>query len=220
MRCRWATRAGLTALLAWTAIASGHGDAPDMAMDYGRGRIVGMKGRIEWESMLHGDGLDGWEATDTQTWSRDGDAILSDAGGREHENQLAQGDSTWDHYEFKVQGTLVKGANLQILFGLSDDSQEFYMLDFLSAWKALSISKFVRGKPGVEKLDVVNFVAERGREYDIVIAVRGRSVTSYIDGHLVNRVTLEANPRGKVALATWGKQSAARFRDPKIRHYY
>ena len=73
---------------------------------------------------------------------------------------------------------------------------------------------------GGRELDVVNHAFEHEREYDIVLAVRGRSVTSYIDGALVNRVTLQEDPEGPIGLALWGRQSEVRFRDHKIRHYY
>ena len=45
-------------------------------------------------------------------------------------------------------------------------------------------------------------------------------MTSYIDGKLVNRVTLPESPTGGIGLAVWGHHTVARFRDPKVRHYY
>ncbi|MDE3259696.1 MAG: DUF1080 domain-containing protein [Gemmatimonadota bacterium] len=186
--------------------------------DYGRARIGGMKGRITWESMLYGEGLEGWKPGKEAVWSREGDTIIAQAAGKDGATRLVQGDSTWSHYEFKVQVTRVKGANVQIRFGITDESRE-YMVDYLGGWKALAISTYERGKRGVTKLDVVNFVLERGREFDLVLAVRGHSVTTYVDGKLVNRLTLESNPKGAVGLGTWGRHAVARFRDPRIRHY-
>lgn len=197
------------------AFASDRLDSED---DYGRARIGGMKGRITWQAMLQGDGLEGWRPGDAGVWSREGDAVIANAGGRDSATRLVWADSTWSHYEFKVQVTRVKGANVQIRFGITDESRE-YMVDYLGGWKALAISTYERGKRGVTKLDVVNLVLERGREYDLVLAVRGHSVTTYVDGRLVNRLTLEANPKGAVALGTWGRHAVARFRDPKIRLY-
>lgn len=186
--------------------------------DYGRARIGGMKGRITWESMLQGEGLEGWTPGDEKVWSRDGDAVIAIAGGRDNATRLVKGDSTWSHYEFKVQVIRVNGANVQIRFGITQESRE-YMVDYLGGWKAMAISTYERGKRGVTKLDVVNLVLEPGREYDLVLAVRGHSVTTYVDGRLVNRLTLESNPKGAVALGTWGRHAVARFRDPKIRLY-
>lgn len=190
----------------------------DSGGDYGRARIGGMKGRIAWESMLQGEGLEGWTPGDKRVWSREGDTVIAKAGGQDSATRLVKGGGTWSHYEFKVQITRVKGANVQIRFGITDQSRE-YMVDYLGGWKALAISTYERGKRGVTKLDVVNLVLERGREYDLVLAVRGHSVTTYVDGRLVNRLTLESNPKGAVALGTWGRHAVARFRDPKIRLY-
>lgn len=186
--------------------------------DYGRGRIGGMTGWIHWESMLTGDGLEGWRPGDEKVWSREGDTVIANAGMRGGATRLLKGDSTWSHYEFKVQVTRVRGANLQVRFGITDERRE-YMVDYLGGWKALAISTYERGRRGVTKLDVVNLVLELGREYDLVLAVRGRSVTTYVNGELVNRLTLATNPNGAVALGTWGRRAVARFRDPKIRHY-
>jgi hypothetical protein len=45
-------------------------------------------------------------------------------------------------------------------------------------------------------------------------------VTTYIDGVLVNRLTLDDDPEGGIGLAIWGRNTEAWFRDPKIRQYY
>ena len=188
--------------------------------DYGRAKIGGMHGAIKWESMLHGDGLEGWKPDDERIWSREGDTVILDAAGLSSSSRLVQGDSTWSHYEFKVQVTLVHAANIQIRFGITEDSRE-YMIDYLGGWKAMAISTYLRDKRGsVNKLDVVNCVLHPKQEYDLVLAVRGRSVTTYVDGNLINRITLDENPKGAVALGTWGHRAIVRFKDPKIRHYH
>ena len=78
--------------------------------------------------------------------------------------------------------------------------------------------RFDKGKGGT-KLDVVNCVLEGGQEYDIVLAVRGNSVTSYVNGMLTNRLTLPENPAGGIELALWGSSTTVRFRDPRVRHF-
>ena len=208
----------LTYFLLSVTSPSAADEQPGSEGDYGRARIGGMTGRIKWESMLRDDGLEGWKPGNEAVWSRKGDSIIAKAGGQDAATRLVQGDNSWSHYEFKVQVTRVRGANVQIRFGITDESRE-YMVDYLGGWKALAISTYERGKRGVTKLDVVNLILERGREYDLVLAVRGRSVTTYVNGKLVNRLTLETNPKGAVALGTWGHRAVARFRDPKIRHY-
>jgi len=187
--------------------------------DYGRAHIGGMRGHIEWESLLHGDGLDGWASREEGAWSRQGDAIVVSSGQNRH-TSLSQGDTTWVNYELKIGATFVKGSNLQIQFRRSADGRDYYFLDFLSGWKAISVTKKVGGVPGVTKLDVMNYPFEYGREYDIVIAVRGESIHTYIDGQLINRLTHDFRRRGGIALATWGRNTIVRYRDPKIRHYH
>lgn len=188
--------------------------------DYGRAHIGGGNGPIEWVSLLGGVGLDGWEAVDSApgAWTREGDVIVADASGQEAA-RLTIGDETWDHYELSVQitpGTSVSA--LEIHFGVPADGSGFYSLNYLAGWKAMVIHRFDKGKGGT-KLDVVNCVLEGGREYDIVLAVRGNSVTSYVDGTLINRLTLPQNPAGGIELALWGRSTTARFRNPQVRHY-
>ena len=214
MKSVWKTWGGVLLLLPLVAAVAADGD------DYGRSHIGGSRGPIEWESLLAGDGLAGWQAVDSaaSAWSREDDTIVVDAGGQES-SRLATGDSSWAQYELKVQVTPgMRVSSLEIHFGCVSGGDALYSLNYLAGWKAMAISRFEKGV-GATKLDVVNTVLEGGQEYDIVLAVRGRSVTSYIDGVLVNRLTLPAPPRGGIELATWGRSTTARFRDPKIRHY-
>jgi hypothetical protein len=67
----------------------------------------------------------------------------------------------------------------------------------------------------MQKLSVVNFPIEAGREYDVQIAARGQSLTSYIDGKLLNQVTDSSHPSGPIALNVWESKTA--FRDPRVR---
>lgn len=216
---RMASLAGLclTALLSWVLPAAGDEDPEN---DYGRAQIGGNRGPIRWESLLHGDGLEGWRTPDAPgpppVWSRDGDALVRAADGA-HPPRIVQGDSTWVQYELKVQGTQVRAGTIEVLFGISEDGKEFYSLNYLSGWKALAISR--RDENGFTKLDVVNLIMHWGHECDIVLAVRGRSITSYVDGELVNRLTVDEPVNGAVGFVTWGKRAHGRFRDPKIRHY-
>jgi|GEM_PF-2976092 hypothetical protein len=167
-------------------------EKPGPENDYGRANIGGSQGTIKWESLLHGEGLKGWEAQEkpwtANAWSRKGDTIIADlTEGRRA--LLIQGNATWKSYEIKVQATLEKGSALQIHFSVSEDRKSSYHFATLTGWKAIAIIK-----QDHTKLDVANFIFERGREYDIVIAVRGNSITSYIDGKLINRLTLPTPP--------------------------
>ena len=199
---------------------SATGETPSLENDYGRADI----GK-PWESMMASQGLAGWHASEApfspSVWRREGDAIIADTG-QANRGRLVQGDGTWAAYEFKVQATIQKGfIGPQLVFGISDDGASSHFLTYLAGWKTMVIVRRNEETHEDVKLDVVDFVMDPGREYDIVLKVRDHSVTSYVDGVLVNRLTLAEEPRGAVGLAVWGNNhSVVRFRDPKIRHYY
>ena len=100
-----------------------HAEEPGPEKDYGRTGLRGLRGNIEWESLLHGDGLEGWKATgpEEDAWSRDGDTIVSKTGDEGHATRLVYKDQTWKNYELKVQATFVKGSNLINPFRISED---------------------------------------------------------------------------------------------------
>ena len=196
---------------------------PSFENDYGRAEIGGSQGPIVWESLLRGDGLAGWEVGEAPwtptAWSRDGDTLIADVGDG-HQARLVQGDTSWWSYEYKVQTTILKGNALQLHFSISEDRHEFYFLACLMGWKASALIKQHGKDEGDTKLDVDNFSMEYDREYDMVVAVRGNSMVCYIDGKAVNRLSVATQPMGGVGMAVMGNGAIARFRDPKIRHYF
>ena len=172
---------------------------------------------FRWESLLPDPDLDGWHESgapwSTGTWLREGKTVTgqkSDDG----KARITQGDSTWKNYLLSVNATPIEGQ-LQIHFRMSNDGKSFYMLDF---WTPHSVAISMRGPDGIVWLDVVEYPTEIGREYEIVIAARGRSLTSYIDGKLVNRVTDDTFSSGGIGFNLWHGASA-RFRNPRIRRY-
>ncbi len=173
----------------------------------------------EWGPLLHGTGLDGWLDSDSPwtpgTWIREGESVKGQRSG-DGKARITQGDSSWTNYHFSVNATPLEGQ-LQIHFRVSNDGQAFYMLDF---WTPLSVALSKRGPDtkGVVWLDVVDFLTELGREYEIVIAARGQSLTTYIDGKLVNRLTDDTCSSGGIGFNLWHSASA-RFGNPRIRHY-
>ncbi len=214
MSFAWMTGIALMGLVAMVAFAGAEEPGPEN--DYGRTDMGGSQGVIKWESLLVGEGLDGWDVNgDPWTpaaWSREGDTIMADAGGG-YRARIVKGDETWRSFELKVQMTIVKGGSAQLWFNIHDN-QDYHFAPLLG-WQTAAIMA-----PDHTKLDVVNHVFERDHEYDVVLAVRGNSITTYIDGRLVNRLTLDTAPKGGIGLAVWGHNSVARFRDPKIRHYF
>lgn len=189
--------------------------------DYGRAVIADMRGVIHWQKLLGGKGLEGWRDGSpmrregeqlASAWERSGEAIIGTDTHGEGE-RLLTGDASWQDYEFSVLITPMEGGNAQVLFRVSEDRRHFYVFDMLLGWKALAISKV--DDRGLQKLSVVNFPVEHNREYDVLIAAREASLTTYIDGNLMNQTTDFEYRGGPVALNVW--QSKTAFRDPRIR---
>lgn len=190
--------------------------------DYGRAVIEGMRGVIHWKRLLQEKGLEGWtpgnpdrsegEALE-EVWKRSGGAIVGEDVDQSDGERLLIGEASWKDYEFSLLITPISGGNAQVQFRISEDKQCYYMLDLLLGWQAIAISKV--DQRGLQKLSVVNFPIELGREYDVQIAVREASLTSYVDGQLINQVTDFSYRAGPIALTVWLSKTA--FRDPRIR---
>lgn len=176
-------------------------------MDYRR-EIWGMDEPACWKPLLPASGLDGLDLKGA--WSREWDTVSCAAGAEGA--HLLFGASDWRDYELQVAVVPEAGGNVQIPFRLTDDGQQGYLLDLLLGWQAVAISRLGRG---VEKLSVVNHELQRGREYHVELAVRGCSLTSYIDGSLVNQVTAFDFASGRFALKVWNAKT--RFRNPVYR---
>ena len=164
---------------------------------------------IEWVGDIHGF----VRQTDPPIWSREGNTVVVSSPDRNVWPKLLCGDTAWESYELKVRATLIQGSNLYINFRESDEGH--YQFGFLPGAQAMGIAKI--GPEGLTKLDLVNYVVEKGKDYNISVAVRHHSITSYVDGKLVNRVTDGTYPRGRVGFGVGGKNAIARFRDPQIR---
>jgi len=190
--------------------------------DYGRAVIEGMRGVIHWKKLLEKEGLAGWRSGNplrsegsrlAEVWSRSGEAIIGedmDGCGE----RLIVGDASWKDYEFSVLVTPLSGGNAQVQFRLSEDGKRYYMFDMLLGLQAIAVS-MASGDGALRKLSVVNAPLELGREYDVLIAARDASLTTYLDGQLVNQVTDMSYHSGPVVLSVW--QSKTAFRDPRIR---
>lgn len=87
------------------------------------------------------------------------------------------------------------------------------MVDFLFGWQALGVSR--RDSRGLRKLSVVNLEMSRLQEMRVEIAIRELSITTYVDGRLINQATDESFQAGPMAFAAWEAQ--ARFSQPEFR---
>ena len=80
-------------------------------------------------------------------------------------------------------------------------------------WRVVQVAR--ARSHALERLSVVDFPTEHGREYHLRVAARGASITTYVDGKLVNQVTDFEMKRGKLGLLAW--HSVTRFRAPRYR---
>ena len=67
-----------------------------------------------------------------------------------------------------------------------------------------------------QKLSTVNLALERGTEYDVMVAARGQSLTSYVGGNLLSQVADDTFSRESILFTLW-KRNVARYRNPCIR---
>ena len=189
-----------------------------------RKTIAGMKGKLEWQAIFTGD-LTGW-STDGQPitpdtvpmrWQIVGqDGLVGEQwqGG----TYLTYGASTWRDVEFSLLMTPLAGGNAQILFRVNEHGRGFYIFDMLMGWQAVAVSRVTfddQGKSTLVKLSVVDYPLAHQREYAVTIAARDHSITTYIDGALVNQVTDSAWLHGQIGLNIW--EAKTLFRDIRVR---
>ena len=182
--------------------------------------IGGMRGLINWQVVPADPELSSWRPpawSDREalkkTWRMEGNAIVGSGEAGEDPPSLIAGEPGWTDYELSFLVTPISGGNAQAAFRISADERSYYMLDFLLGWQAVAISRVIDGR--VTKLSVVNHALHRGQEYEVQVAARGASLTSYVDGKLVNQLTGETFRMGAFGLMVWECSTA--FRDVRYR---
>lgn len=127
------------------------------------------------------------------------------------------GAADWKSYELRFTLQILEGANAQVRLRESPDGKQAYMVDFLFGWQALGVSRIDHrpGGKGLQKLSVVNLEMSRAAEYRVEVAVRDLSLTTYVDGRLINQVTDESFAAGPLAFCAW--EAKARFGQPEFR---
>jgi len=127
------------------------------------------------------------------------------------------GAADWMSYELRFGLQILEGANAQIRLRTSEDGKRFYLVDFLLGWQALGVSRVDHGPggKGLQKLSVVNLEMARMAEMRVEIAIRELSITTYVDGRLVNQATDESFAAGPLAFCAW--EAKARFSQPEFR---
>ena len=193
-------------------------DSPESAP---RDVIGGMRGLINWEVVPVDEGLISWRPPAwsdrdalEKTWRMEGHAIVGESGDPGGEPPpLIAGEPTWSDYELSFLMTPISGGNAQVAFRISADERSWYLFDFLLGWQAVGLYRVIDGR--LTKLSVVNHALHRGQEYEVQIAARGASLTSYVDGKLVNQLTDETFRMGAFGLIVWDCSTA--FRDVRYR---
>ncbi len=186
--------------------------------------IAGIRGEIHWNKIFNGS-LQGWsyEGSPIQAGSiPTGWTILGEDGlvGEEWKSGsiLTYGEASWRDLEFSLLMTPIGGGNAQFLFRIDEVANRFYVFDMLMGWQAIAIRKVTHDEVGnlnEAKLDVVNYPLRNGTEYAVTIAIRDQSITTYINGALVNRVTDGSWFHGKIGVNIW--QAKTLFRDIRVR---
>ncbi|MEZ4868288.1 MAG: sigma-70 family RNA polymerase sigma factor [Caldilineaceae bacterium] len=193
-----------------------------------RQTIAGAGGEIPWQPIFSGD-FAGWRANrqpipagaTPDHWEVIGTNGLA---GEDYDEGtlLTYGDNDWHDLEFSLLVTPLAGGNAQILFRMNeqpgDQGGGWYLVDLLMGWQALAVSRLTfdgHGHTELVKLSVVDYPLEHGRDYALSIATRGHSITTYIDGALVNQLTDATWLGGQVGLNVW--QGKTLFRDLRVR---
>ncbi|MAF12348.1 hypothetical protein CMK11_18025 [Candidatus Poribacteria bacterium] len=129
---------------------------------------------------------------------------------------LATGDVRWHDMELSLLVTPIDGW-CEINFRWDDSegpyTRPWYFLSMHPGDATVAVQRNARG--WVTPLSMVHYPSELGREYAVTILARADSITTYIDGALVNQVTDRHSPRGRISLGV--SDSKALYRDIQYR---
>ncbi|MCB0089633.1 MAG: RNA polymerase sigma factor [Caldilineaceae bacterium] len=189
-----------------------------------RQTIAGTGGEIPWQPIFNGAFV-GWLANRQSVptgvtptgWERVGSDGLV---GEDYANGLllTYGELEWQDLELSLLVTPLAGGNAQILLRCNEQANGWYLVDLLIGWQAIAISRLTfdaQGQSSQVKLSVVDYPLEHGHGYALSIATRGHSITTYMDGALVNQLTDATWLGGRVGLNVWKGKTL--FRDMKLR---
>ena len=189
-----------------------------------RTTIHGMGGAINWETIFAGD-FAGWSAEKqpivTGVTPDHWEAVGSDGLVGENDEGgtiLTYGDADWADVELSLLITPLGGGNAQVFFRMDGANQRFYCFDMMMGWQAVAVRRVTLDAAGNSeniRLSVVDYPLAHGREYAVSIAARGHSITTYIDGALVNQVTDGEWLNGQIGLNVWAAKTL--YRDIRVR---
>lgn len=179
-----------------------------------RDRIQTGHGERSWESVIKNGALD--PNTYGGKWEVLGSSLTV--------NALTEGawlcatEKVVEDFEFKTALTAVSGGRASIFFRQHENGMKCYEFDLQCELQAIVVTIF-NGNDKKQRniISAVNYEILKNKEYDIEIAMRGESITTYVNGQLVNQVRDGTYRQGHICLTAW--HSKARFRDPKILIY-
>ena len=190
--------------------------------------IQGNLGDVPWQTLFSGD-FAGWSLLRwhhgvrrlsddrvPQHWQIAGDGLVGEVA--EGGTCLMVGDNSWSDYELSLLITPVWGGNAQVFFRMDPDAGRCYVLDMMLGWQAVAVNRLEHDhedRPTLTRLSVVNYPVECEREYAVSIAARDQSITTYVDGALVNQLTDPSFADGGIGLNVW--RSKTLYRDVRVR---
>ena len=190
-----------------------------------RNVIMGLQGNIPWQKIFTGE-FSGWSADQMPVeqgaapahWQVVGNDGLMGEAYEDEGTRLTYGATTWRDVELSLLVTPLGGGNAQVCFRMDEGGNRFYMLDMLLGWQAIAITRVeidAVGNHHLVKLSVVNYPLKHKHEYAVSIAARDHSITTYVDGALVNQVTDGPWLQGQIGLNIWHAKTL--YRDIRVR---
>jgi hypothetical protein len=167
-----------------------------------------------WQSLLQGEGMDGWESGGS-TFKRNGPAFLGKDGGSG--DRLMTGDATWTDYEFAVDVTPLKGVLVQLHYRIGHEGKRWYTLDLRPEAQTVTLSAADNrdGNSRFESVVTKPFDITYGTSYALRVRVKGSTATAYVNEVEIGELTDLQVPSGAVGLGLFN--SKADFRNPRIK---
>lgn len=170
------------------------------------------KGETGWTKLLDGKRVEDFKHSGAWTLAN---GALSVEKPAQHASLDIHPEIAGD-FEFACGMNTIAGGNGAILFRCAGDGQRNYELDLMYGMQAVVLKKHDRTKPGPRTiLSAVNHELRQGTEYAVELAVRGESITTYVNGKLVNQVREAEFTAGGLSFYSW--QSALRCANPRVR---
>ena len=148
-------------------------------------------------------------------WTIDGNTLIGDSGN-EQGGLATFGRQDWRDYELDFYVTMITGANASCFIRQTADGKKFYACNTLAARKVFRVILLDNTQQNpFHDLSVVKFDFEEGPEYHMRIVAHGNSISTYVDGEVVNNVSDDTLLAGHAAFALWNNR--VRIREPRYR---